>query len=211
MTLRMKISRLEPSRRRKGIFLVNLEDGSLLRVREGETAQFALYAGKELDGETLEQLRRAARTSDLKERALSALERRPLSRKELVDRLLRAEAAQAEAEEVADSLERLGLLNDREYAETVVRHYAGKGYGPYKIREELYRRGISRDYWEDVLSVLEDPAEAIDALLRKQLAGQETDPKTLKRVAGALARRGYRWTDINAGLRRFGADHMEED
>ena len=36
----------------------------------------------------------------------------------------------------------LGLLNDRAYAETLVRHYAAKGYGPYRLREELRRRGV---------------------------------------------------------------------
>ena len=36
-------------------------------------------------------------------------------------------------------------------ARMVVRHYAAKGYGPRKIRDELYRRGVPREFWEDAM------------------------------------------------------------
>ena len=32
------------------------------------------------------------------------------------------------------------------------------------------------------------------------------DPKERKRVSDALARRGFDWSDISAGLRRYGAE-----
>ena len=46
----MKIEKLEPSRRKQGRWLVHLEDGSILRVGEGEVVSFSLYTGMELDG-----------------------------------------------------------------------------------------------------------------------------------------------------------------
>ena len=131
--------------------------------------------------------------------------------KELTDRLMeRADATEEEAEAVADELERLGLLNDRTYAETLVRHYSAKGYGPYRLREELRRRGVPREYWDEVLADLDDPSEAIDAFLHQKLHGRITDRRELKRVSDALARRGYHWTDISAALRRYDAS-LEED
>ena len=104
---------------------------------------------------------------------------------------------------MADELERLGLLNDRAYAETLVRHYSAKGYGPYRLREELRRRGVPRAYWDEVLEELDDPAEAIDALLRQKLRGRTVDRKELKRASDYLARKGYSWNDISAALRRY--------
>ena len=160
----MKISKLEPSKRKKGRFLIHLESGDILRVGENE----------------------------------------------LTDRLKSWEAGQEEAEGVADWLESLGLLNDEEYAKSLVRHYAAKGYGPYKLRDELYRRGIPKPYWEDALQEAEDPAEIIDALLRRRLGGGAADQKALKRASDALARRGYSWGDIHAGLRRYGAEIEEK-
>ena len=36
------------------------------------------------------------------------------------------------------------------------------------------------------------------------------DRQNLKKVSDALARRGYRWPDINDALRRYGAETEEE-
>ena len=206
----MKISKLEPSKRKKGRFLIHLESGDILRVGENEMADFALYTGLELSEAQLAALRAASRERALREKALNALTDRPMSRKELTDRLKSWEAGQEEAEGVADWLEGLGLLNDEENAKSLVRHYAAKGYGPYKLRDELYRRGIPKPYWEDALQEAEDPAEIIDALLRRRLGGGAADQKALKRASDALARRGYSWGDIHAGLRRYGAEIEEE-
>ena len=200
----MRISKLSASKHKKGRILVQLEGGELLRVGEREVAVFGLYAGKELTAEEKSALEQAARESGLKDRALSLLTARPLSRKELIDRLIeRADATEKEAEAVADELERLGLLNDRTYAETLVRHYSAKGYGPYRLREELRRRGVPRAYWDEALDNLDDPAEAIDALLRQKLRGRTADRKELKRASDYLARKGYSWNDISAALRRY--------
>ena len=63
-----------------------------------------------------------------------------------------------------------------------------------------------RDRWEEALAQEQDPAQAIDAFLAKKLSGQEIDRQTLKKASDALARRGYRWSDISEGLRRYGAE-----
>ena len=49
---------------------------------------------------------------------------------------------------------------------------------------------MPREYWEEALEGLEDPAEDIDAFLRRKLKG-DTEPKALKRAAGALARDNF--------------------
>ena len=217
----MRISKLSPSTKVKGRWLVCLEDGSMLRVGENQVADFSLYAGMELDVGALEALREAAGAAALREKALNCLSVRPLSRHELVKKLsapgkaaggeaFDAQAAQARAEAVADWLEELGYLNDGEYAKTLARHYAAKGCGARKIRDALYRRGVPRTYWDSALEEAEGPEEAIDAFLRKKLAGREPDRKELKRAADALARRGYRWDEIAAGLRRYGAEAPED-
>ena len=207
----MKIEKLEPSRRKQGRWLVHLEDGSILRVGEGEVVSFSLYTGMELDGETLEALSAAAKKGQLKGRALNMAAAWKLSRKELTDRLARREGDRAGAEEAADWLEGLGLLNDGEYARTVVRHYAAKGFGVKKIRDELYRRGVPRELWEDALAGLDDPAETLDRLLAARLKGREPDREALKKASDYLARRGFGWQDIAAALRRYGAEGEFEE
>ena len=213
----MRISKIAPSRHKDGRWLIWLEDGSLLRVGEAEMLDFSLHAGLELDDAAADRLLAAARKGRLREKALALLTARPMSRRELIDRLTACPrdrekpplADEVQAAETADWLERLGLLNDAEYARTVVRHYSAKGYGPYKIRDELYRRGVARELWEDALAETADPCAANDAFLRQKLKGAPTDRRELKKASDALARRGYHWSDISEGLRRWGADIEE--
>lgn len=225
----MKIERLEPSRHKQGRWLVWFEDGSLVRIREGDVVSLGLYAGKELSDEEGASLCACEERAKLYERALGLLSMRPMSRKELLDKLCaprrqrrekypydklddepapeliqaQREALREQAEAVADRLTDLGLLDDGEYARTVMRHYAAKGYGPRKIRDELYRRGIPREYWEDAMSELEPDTEQIDRLAWQKLRGAELTRENLKKTSDYLARRGYGWEEISAALERI--------
>ena len=110
---------------------------------------------------------------------------------------------------MADRLTDLGLLNDGEYAHTVVRHYAAKGYGPRKLRDELYRRGVPREYWEDALEEREPDGRQIDKLARQKLRDDEPTRENLKKVSDYLARRGYGWEEISAALDRLREEEWE--
>ena len=157
-----------------------------------------LYAGKELTGGEAEALTAAGEQSRLMERAVGLLAQRPLSRKELLDKLCapprrkrekypydklddgpgpalleaQREALRERAEGVADRLTDLGLLSDGEYARMVARHYAAKGYGPRKLRDELYRRGVPREFWEDALEEREPDGDQVLKLARQKLRGE---------------------------------------
>ena len=202
----MVIRELKPSQRVEGRWLAVLEDDSILRLGEGEVVRFALYAGKELTDQEALDIQDCARRSGLKEKALALLTRKPQSRRELGRKLREWEASDQEAEAICDRLEELGYLNDGQYAALVVRHYAARGYGEKKLRDELYRRGVPRALWEDALDQLEGPEGAIDAFLAKKLSGAPDDPRAVQRAADALARRGFSWSDIREGLRRWGAE-----
>lgn len=200
----MTISKLAPSKRVEGRWLAFLEDGTILRLGENEVVQFALYAGKELDEEETAALLNSAQRSAWKEKAIELLSRKPQSRKELERRLREWEAGEGETAAICDRMEELGYLNDAAYAEQVVRRYSARGFGEKKLRDELYRRGIPRELWDEALNQAEDPAGTIDDFVAKKLAGKTPDRKELKKVSDALARRGYSWSDISAALRRYG-------
>lgn len=214
----MRISKLEPSQRVKGRWLVWLDDGSLLRVSENEVVSFALYAGMELTDDSFDSLTAAAGVSAVRSKALDLISARPLSRRELIqkltaqprDREKQPLATPEQAEEAADWLERLGYLNDAEYAKTVARHYSAKGYGDRKVRDELFHRGVPRVLWDAALEEAQSPEDGVDAFLHSRLKGSTPDARELKRVSDALARRGYRWDEIKEGLRRYGAEIEEE-
>lgn len=224
----MIIQKLEPSQHKAGRWLVWFEDGSLLRVSEGDVVAHSLYAGKELNEQEAAALTAAAEHSKLNERAVEILSARPMSRKELVDKLTapkprkkreegqpepspealeaEREALRTAADGVADRFAELGLINDEEYARTVVRHYSAKGFGVRRIRDELYRRGVPREFWDGALSELETNDSSLDELVRKKFRGAEPTRENLKKVSDYLARRGFGWEEISSALRRYGAD-----
>ena len=201
----MVIQDLKPSKHVQGRWLAMLEDGSILRVGEQEVIQFALYRGKELSEEDAQRLLASARRSGLKEKAMELLTRKPQSRRELERKLEEWEATESESLQICDRLEELGFLDDQRYAGQVVRHYSAKGYGLRKLRDELYRRGVPRELWDQALEEAQDSGDAVDAFLEKKLKGSR-DPKELKKASDALVRRGYSWSEISEGLRRYGAE-----
>lgn len=204
-----RIERIQPSLHKKDRVLVYLTGGDLLRITPEELLRFGLRPGQELTEDVLEELRRAAARSQTRQRAAELAAGRMLSRKELSDRLVKKGADLQEAQETAQWLADLGAVDDAAYAGVIARHYAAMGYGPGRVRQELQRRGVPRDLWEDALAQLPDPEEAIDKFLTAKLRGKTPDRATLQRLSAALQRRGFQWQDIRPALARLDRD-MEE-
>ena len=199
----MVIQELKPSQRVQGRWLAMLEDGSILRVGQQEIADFALYAGRELTEEEAAALTAGLRSRQMRERALELLSRKPQSRRELTRQLNEWGAGPEEADAVCDRMEELGYLNEAAYAARIVEVYSARGFGEKKLRDELYRRGVPREEWDEALARVEDSTQAIDDFLQKKLTGWTGDRKQLQKVTAALARRGFSWSDIRDALARY--------
>lgn len=149
-------------------------------------------------------------TEALKKRAVDLLTKRLLSAGTLTEKLLAWGATRAQAEEVTAWTQSIGLIDDEEYAKALARHCQAKGYGAYRIKDELHRRRVPRDYWEEALAELEEPDEVIDRLLAGKLKDPE-DRKQVKRAADALVRRGFSWSQVSSGIERFCRNWQETE
>ena len=177
----------------------NQYGGWRIGIRSDDTKRYYYYAHLQKD-------------HPFAEKALNLLTSKPMSRRELEQKLRSWEAGEEEAAAIADRMEELGFLNDAAYAAQVVRYYSAKGYGERKLRDELYRRGIPRELWDEALEGAADPSAAIEEFLRKKWRGTlPDDPRELKKASDALARRGYSWSDIVEGLRRYGAEAESDE
>ncbi len=199
----MRIEEVKRSERKKGRFLVKLADGDILRVTEEELLRFGLRAGMELDAEALEAVRTSARTSSAKAAAANMIGTRALSKRELTRRLVKKGNDESDAQAAAGWLEDIGAVDDAGYAAALVRHYGGKGYGPARVREELRRRGVGRELWDEALEEMPESAEILDGLIQKRCRGDLADPREKKRVSDALLRRGFAWSDVKAAMGRY--------
>ena len=141
---------------------------------------------------------------ETKKRALRILGNRSFSEKEMLKRLTDKGESQENAEEAVHWLVELGYINDSGYATLIVRHYSDKGYGLSRIRDELYKRGIPRDYWDEKLALLndEDMEDAALAFLTKKLRGSD-DNDDIRRASDALVRRGYSYDEVRAAVNRY--------
>lgn len=206
----MRIEKIERSKHKQGRVLVHLEGGDLLRITEDELLRFDLYTGLDIGPETVVKLQKCAARSETRLRAANMISVRPLSRKELQKRLRDKGALEADAEAAADWLEDIGALDDLAYARTIVRHYSNSGYGEAKLRDELHRRGVPREYWDEALETAPPAAETIARVIAAKTKGKALDEKERKKLSDQLMRRGFAWRDVKTALSALGADILED-
>lgn len=181
-----------------------LEGGDLLRITESELLHFGLYAGLDIDGKTVVELQRSGARSAARVRAANMVSARPLSKKELSKKLRDKGTSDEDADAAADWLEEIGALDDAAYAAMLVRHYSTMGYGEGKLREELYRRGVPRELWDEALAQAPEAAAVLAKVIEQKTKGRPLEEKGRKRLCDMLLRRGFSWRDVKAAMSNIG-------
>lgn len=138
-------------------------------------------------------------------KAMMLLERMDRTEKGLREKLLLSGFSKEAVEEAVSYVKSFGYINDRRYAQ----HYISYRLGiksKQTILQELMQKGVdgqtARDAWEEVTEYESaDEKEMIRGLVRKKLGTrQELDEKEMRRLYGYLARRGFRFEDIQVVL-----------
>jgi regulatory protein len=178
-------------------------DGSTMRVATRIVTDHGLYQGMELEEEDLAALTDAVQQASAKDRAVRIVSATSISEKALKARLIHRGERPEDAAQAVDWLRDLGALDDAAMAKRVVARCVDKGYGENRIRQELYAKGIPKEYWADALENLPDLSDSIDRFVAQRLRGRDPDQKELQRLTAALQRRGHNWEDIRRALRRY--------
>lgn len=199
----MKIESLREPTVRGGRYTVTLDDGRRLRLEQATVGEFALYPGRELTAEELDQIRAANQRASAKARAVRIVSATNVSKKDLERRLVQKGETPELASEAVQWLTELNLLDDLETARQLVQSAARKGYGAARIRQILYQKGIDRQLWDEAMEELPEPDDAIDRFLQSRFKGEKPDERETKRAVDALLRRGHRWADIRSAMARY--------
>ena len=205
----MKLEKLEATASKDRVKLL-FEDGTALRVPVSVVADLTLYKGMELRQEELERIEQAAGKASAKLRAVRIVAASGVSKRELGRRLVQKGEKPQDAQDAVAWLEQLQLLDDAQAAKRIAEKGAAKGYGSARILQMLYQKGIDRQTAQQALQDLPSPDAAIDRYLQQHLSSPEPEAKELKKITDALLRRGHRWEDIRAGLRRHRLSVEEE-
>lgn len=196
MTLR-EIKQTSPER-----FTLIFDDGTELKTTLGIITGRFIRSGMDFDREAYNELVSASGLAMAKARALRIINARPMSREELRKRLIEKGETPENAEACADWLCRMGLINDAEYAGSVVRHYAAKGYGSARIKQELRHHGVPREMWDEAMLQMPEQDAYLERFIRSRLS-EPGDRAQVKKVSDALFRRGYSWEQIKHALNEF--------
>ena len=137
-----------------------------------------------------------------RKKALSLLERRDYGSAELAAKLVEKGASPSDAEAAVARMVEYGFVNDENYAAMVARHYAAKGFGPARIREELRRRRLDRELWDAALDAAPENSEAAYRLFAAKMRGG-CDKDAVRKASAALVRRGFSWEDVRAAAERY--------
>ena len=165
-------------------------------------AKFRLREGLTLTAEQVGQIRDGEVRQECFDDALRALQMRLHGRKELAKKLARKEFGDAVVQAVLDDLERLGYLNDAQFAKTKALSAAQyKHHGKRRAKIELMKSGVDATTADQALADVYDAHDSLAVareLARKQAARlTKLDPQVARRrLVGMLQRRGFEYEQI---------------
>lgn len=204
-----RITALKPTKRDPDRVSVHVDGRAAATLHVRSVSELGLTVGQSCDAALLARLQQAAGVDKAVQQSLRRLSSRMLSRGQL-DRKLRElghdEAARAGA---IERLERVGLLDDRAYAEALVRQLKRRRpAGPRLLRQKLYEKQIDPKLIDAVLAAERDAggdaAAALElARTRLRQLGRLDPPARKRRVYALLARRGFEADAIDDALSRL--------
>lgn len=107
-------------------------------------------------------------------------------------------------EQVATELQRLGVLDDRDWVESFVRSLMLRGVGYRAIQQKLLSKGLPLEEFEETLNTFvsyELQKEQIQKLITSKYGAKDLkDPKQKEQVVRGLARRGFSWDLISSSI-----------
>lgn len=128
--------------------------------------------------------------------ALRQLTAAPRSRAQLAEAMARRDVPQEVAERVLDRFTEVGLVDDAQYAQMLVRtRHAERGMSRRAIALELRRRGVDDETAVEALGQIDadDEESAARDVVRRKLRGMRglAPEVQARRLQGVLGRKGY--------------------
>ena len=184
---------------RRSIYL----DGAFaFGVNLNVVAKFHLHEGQRLSDDEVAAIQAGSVRQECFDHAMRYIEKRMQSRRELQQKLTRAEYGPAVIESVLNQLTELDYVNDARFAESRAESAATyKHHGPNRARIELAKKGVERETArravEQVYEAHDNAATARDLARKKMKSLARLEPHVARRrLMGMLLRRGFDFDTI---------------
>ncbi len=163
-----------------------------------------LFVGYEVDCERLEELKYESDYKRAKSRAMWYLDRMDYTERALYEKLVKAGFGKKASAAVLAYLCKLGLVDDRRYAERFAERCIEGNISKREAYQKMLLKGVSPSLAKEILSELECNEEAqIAALIEKKYAQKLADERGHEKVFAALARKGFSFSAIKSALKKY--------
>jgi regulatory protein len=172
-------------------------------ISEDTLVNYGFRTDDEITEETLKEVKKFDEYQFAKKAALDYLSYRIRSVKEIKDKLREKKISAETIGKIILHLEKLGLINDEEFARLLVQSKTGKNpSGKSVIKQKLYQKGIAKETGEKVLGELYTESNEKKLLLgvfnkyQKKMKGLDKNGRR-KKMFETLARKGFDFDLIN--------------
>lgn len=195
---------------KKTVGVIELDNGEKLKLEPDTIMQFQLQTGSDIDDKKLREVLTADQKRKCLQKALHLISIRPRSAAELKDRFTREGYFEETIHESLDYLEKNGYLNDELFAERFAKSkLQKKEIGETALRFELYKKGISKDLTEKIITKIYSETPEMDIALKAakkklrtiRIADENAKKRKLYRF---LAQRGFSADVIKEVIERYG-------
>jgi regulatory protein len=197
----MKITKIVQQVKKHDRYSIFVDERYSFSLSESALLESKLHSGQELTREQVEQYKQLSNDDKLYGRALNYVALRPRSVWEVEFYLKRKDSPAPLIEQITNKLLRLGLLDDKKFAEAFVHdRRLLRSASVRKITLELRKKHIASDIIEQVLADDEtDERTMLRELIAKKRQQSKFKTDDLK-LMQYLARQGFGYGDIKDAL-----------
>lgn len=202
-----KITKVEKQKNNDNRYSIYLDDEFAFGVHKDILIKYELLKGKEIEDDFINEVIKAKEQSKANNYALKLLSYRSKTSKEILKKMREKGYDQVTINNSVEFLEKLGYVNDRQYALNFVREKVNiKKLGRKRLEFELFKKGIDQDIVNDVISELVDTNEeyhrALEIGLKKLNSSYKNDDKQAqyRKLGGYLQRKGYNYDIVKKVL-----------
>lgn len=186
------VTAIKQQQKRADRYSIFIDGKYSFSLSDTQLVDSGLASGQELSDAKIEEYQAASEYGKALRAAYNLLSYRARSRHELSDRLARKGYDEETVENVINRLIELKLINDEDFAASLLRQPQSKLRSTRRLQQELYKKGIDRQISEQSIQELgsQHDYEAIKERIEKHLQ-KKSDPDRARLIA-MLSRQGFR-------------------
>ena len=198
-----KVTAVEPQVKRQNRFSLYIDDHFSMGLSINVAA--SVRVGQELSRTELEALLKAEQLEEARDKALSFLEVRPRSEREIRERLKKKSFPDEIIDQVLTRLGDVKLVDDRDFAKFWVENREGfKPRSKRALQYELRQKGVSSENITRAVKKVDETDSAYRAAHSKALRYQSLDAVAFReKLSGFLARRGFDYSITKKTVERL--------